>query len=116
LLFPGHEDFGIVPLEAHACGTPVIAFGQGGATETVLPASATRSGTGLWFAEQTVASLCGAISTLESHPDWFDPELARQQAERFSLERFERDLVDYVEEVGCRARQIQRGASSTEVL
>ena len=95
LLFPGNEDFGIVPLEAHACGTPVIAFGQGGATETVLPASASQSGTGLWFAEQTVESLCHAICELESHPGWFDPDLARQQAERFSLERFEREIVDY---------------------
>jgi glycosyltransferase involved in cell wall biosynthesis len=102
LLFPGHEDFGIVPLEAQACGTPVIAFGQGGATETVLPASASQSGTGLWFAEQTVASLCDAICELESHPEWFDLELARQQAERFSLERFEREIIDYVEEVGER--------------
>jgi glycosyltransferase involved in cell wall biosynthesis len=107
LLFPGHEDFGIAPLEAHACGTPVIAFGQGGATETVLPATAAQSGTGLWFAEQNVASLCDAIRTLESHSDWFDPQLARQQAKRFSLGRFEREIVDYVEAVagkGLRGR------------
>jgi glycosyltransferase involved in cell wall biosynthesis len=104
LLFPGNEDFGIVPLEAQACGTPVIAFGQGGATETVLPATAEQSGTGLWFAEQTVESLCGAIRAMESHPDWFDPALARQQAEQFALERFEREIVAYVKAVGCGVR------------
>jgi glycosyltransferase involved in cell wall biosynthesis len=99
LLFPAHEDFGIVPLEAQACGTPVVAFGQGGATETVLPAEEGRQGTGLFFEEQTPESLCGAITRLEANPDWFGPDLARHQAERFSTERFERELVGYLEEV-----------------
>ncbi|MFH1264774.1 MAG: glycosyltransferase, partial [Planctomycetota bacterium] len=84
LLFPGNEDFGIVPVEAQACGTPVVAFGQGGATETVLPADESHQGTGLFFDEQTPESLAQAIQRFEAHPHWFDPQLARQQAERFA--------------------------------
>src|SRR3954470_409587 len=53
LLFPGEEDFGIVPLEAQACGCPVIAFGRGGATETVRPLGDVHEPTGVFFAEQT---------------------------------------------------------------
>ncbi|MFH1922749.1 MAG: glycosyltransferase [Planctomycetota bacterium] len=99
LLFPGNEDFGIVPVEAQACGTPVVAFGQGGATETVLPADESHQGTGLFFDEQTPESLAQAIQRFEAHPDWFDPQLARQQAERFAADRFERELIGYLEEV-----------------
>ena len=99
LVFPANEDFGIVPLEAQACGTPVIAFGQGGATETVLPADETRPGTGLFFQEQTPESLAEAIRRLEAHPRWFSPRLAREHAERFDTARFERELVGYLEEV-----------------
>jgi len=99
LLFPGNEDFGIVPVEAHACGTPVVAFGQGGATETVLPADESHQGTGLFFDEQTPESLAQAIQRFEAHLDWFDPQLARQQAERFAAERFERELIGYLEAV-----------------
>src|SRR5262249_55559673 len=52
LLFPGEEDFGIVPVEAQACGTPVIAFGRGGSVETVLPLHGRKEPTGLWFEAQ----------------------------------------------------------------
>lgn len=61
LLFPSYEDFGIVPLEAMAAGTPVIAYGRGGATDTVVPQVS-----GLLFAEQTIASLAVAMQTFES--------------------------------------------------
>lgn len=64
LLFPGLEDFGIVPVEAQAAGTPVIAFGEGGALETVK-----NGETGLFFREQTEESLCHAIEEFESR-DW----------------------------------------------
>jgi hypothetical protein len=80
----------------------VVAFGQGGATETVLEAGARRPGTGLFFDEQTPQSLSEAIERLEAHPAWFGPHLARRQAERFRSDRFERELVGYLEEVvGC---------------
>jgi glycosyltransferase involved in cell wall biosynthesis len=103
MLFTAHEDFGIAPLEAQACGMPVIAFGQGGATETILPAGPGQAGTGLFFDQQTPSSLAESILRLESHPDWFSASLARQQAERFAVERFEREMVEYVEDV-CSTR------------
>ncbi len=96
LLFPGDEDFGIVPVEAQACGTPVVAFGRGGATETVLPADESTTGTGWLFDQQTPDALYRAIELCEARPDRFDPELARRQAERFTTERFERELVEYL--------------------
>jgi glycosyltransferase involved in cell wall biosynthesis len=101
LLFPAHEDFGIVPLEAQACGTPVLAFGRGGALETVLPADGAQVGTGLLFDRQTPESLAEAIRRLESGADRLDPVLARTHAERFDTGRFEQELVGYLEEVAA---------------
>ena len=105
LIFPANEDFGIVPLEAQACGTAVIALSQGGATETVIAAetdgdgNVPRPGTGFFFNEQTPQSVAAAIRRFEARPDEFNPSLARRQAERFALERFERELVGYVEQI-----------------
>ena len=100
LLFPGNEDFGIVPVEAQACGTPVIALGRGGATETVLPIG-DSTGTGWFFEQQTSESLGRAIERSESDFGRFDPILARLQAERFATERFERELAEYIERTVC---------------
>lgn len=105
LLFPGLEDFGIVPLEAQACGTPVIAFGQGGATETVLPADASTRGTGLFFARQTAEDLALAMRQLEQSPDCCSANLARLQAEQFSLPTFEKNLVAVLRQVHLRATE-----------
>jgi len=99
LLFPANEDFGIVPLEAQACGMPVVAFGEGGATETVVPAQPDRPGTGLLFRPQSAEALAATMEQFEAHPAWLDPLLARRQAERFGLARFEKELVGYLEEV-----------------
>jgi glycosyltransferase involved in cell wall biosynthesis len=99
LLFPGLEDFGIVPLEAQACGTAVIAFGQGGATETILPCGPGRQGTGFFFAEQTPEALRRAISAFESARESFDAPLARRQAEQFAVDRYERELLTFLHHV-----------------
>lgn len=82
-VFAAEEDFGITPVEAQACGTPVIAFGKGGALETVIEGQ-----TGLFFAEQTVRSLCEAITRFEQLDVAFTPEACRRSAERFSEQVF----------------------------
>ena len=77
LLFPGIEDFGIVPVEAQAVGCPVIAYGVGGALETVVDGR-----TGAFFKEQTVEALCAAIEEFESHQ--FAADACRENARRFT--------------------------------
>ncbi len=99
LLFPGEEDFGIVPVEAQACGTPVIAYGRGGATETVLPPGAFPEPTGLWFSEQSVDSLGDAICEMDRTAAQFAPPSLRRHAVRFSRQRFEEEVFAYVAEV-----------------
>lgn len=93
LLFPGEEDFGIVPVEALSFGRPVIAYGRGGVTETVK-ALRTDSGTppedssGIFFHEQSVESLVEAIHTFEKIEHHFRPFLIREQSLRFGAEHF----------------------------
>ncbi len=92
LLFPGEEDFGIVPVEAQACGAPVLAFGRGGATETILPPGTAAPPTGLFFGEQSVDALAAALADFEARAGEFDPNAARRQALRFNRRRFAEEL------------------------
>lgn len=93
LVFPGVEDFGIVPLEAMASGRPVIAFGRGGALETVIPGR-----TGVLFAEQTVEALVHAVSRFELIESRLDPRAIRAHAEGFSRPRFLAELRGFFAE------------------
>jgi len=91
-LFPGDEDFGIAPLEAMACGTPVIAYSGGGALETVVDGE-----TGLFFRESTASALMKTIEAFEKMD--FQPARCRAQAEKFSRVRFEENLRQKIVEM-----------------
>ena len=87
LIFPGEEDFGIVPLEAMASGRPVLAYGRGGALETVVPGE-----TGLFFQEQTPEALMEAVQRFEAIEYSFDPARIAALAGRFSIARFRQQM------------------------
>lgn len=93
-VFAADEDFGMIPIEAQSCGTPVIAYGHGGSLETVNGGK-----TGLFFNEQTPEAIVEAVNkfeTMGSQP--FAPADCRQWAEGFSEERFKREIKEFVEE------------------
>lgn len=88
-VFPGEEDFGITPIEAEACGKPVLAFGRGGALETVV-----GDDTGVFFYEQTREAVIEAVRKMETMT--FDPQAIRRHAETFSEERFTKQLYEFI--------------------
>jgi len=92
LIFASTEDFGMVPVEAQACGTPVIAYRKGGVMETVIEGE-----TGIFFDEQTPNSLVEAIERFEKVESLFEVKKLRSNVERFSKERFQREFSEFVE-------------------
>ncbi len=93
LVFAAEEDFGLLPVEAQACGTPVIAFGKGGARETVIDGR-----TGVFFSSQDEDSIIDAVGKFEGIEDRFDSGTVRNNALRFSKAEFQRKYSGFVEE------------------
>ncbi|MBF6592098.1 MAG: glycosyltransferase [Ktedonobacterales bacterium] len=90
LIFPGEEDFGLTPIEAQACGRPVIAYAGGGALTSIVEGS-----TGLFFAEQTADALMRAVARFDDA--YFDPEAIRRHAEEFETQRFLRRISHFID-------------------
>ena len=96
-IFAAEEDFGIAPIEAQACGIPVIAFGKGGTLETIVgeftnEKNVKETDTGIFFEEQSVQSLLSAVELFEKEHEKFNKNIIRTNALRFSKERFEKEF------------------------
>lgn len=94
-VFAAEEDFGITPVEAQSCGTPVIAFGKGGSLETVRPFGVDNP-TGILFDKQDIASVIDAVQKFETMQDQILPNDCRAHALKFSTERFNQEISEYV--------------------
>ncbi len=90
-IFAACEDFGIIPVEAQACGTPVIAYGRGGARETIIEGK-----TGIFFEEQTPEAIVQAVTRFETMADRFDPHIINSLARRFSVNRFQAEFRHFI--------------------
>lgn len=97
LIFAAEEDFGLVPLEAQACGTPVIAYGKGGALETVCGLDHVAP-TGLFFPEQTVGSIRAAVELFEQSQGKISAESCVKNARRFAPKQFREKFKQFVRE------------------
>lgn len=91
-IFAAEEDFGILPVEAQACGTPIIAYGRGGALETVVPEKS-----GIFFYEQSEESIINAVERFDKIEEKFQPDLIRKGVEKFNKQRFKEEFKRFVE-------------------
>lgn len=98
-VFAAEEDFGITPVEAQACGTPVIAYGKGGSLETVRELGVRDNPTGVFFKEQTVESLKAAVARFEQEQTAITYNNCRHHAEQFSGAIFRQNFKNYVNRV-----------------
>jgi glycosyltransferase involved in cell wall biosynthesis len=90
-VFAAEEDFGILPVEAQACGTPVIAYGKGGTLETVI-----NNKTGVYFNEQKVSSIVDAVKYFENNLNLFNPGEIAEHASLFSPQRFDKEFSEFI--------------------
>ena len=90
LIFPGEEDFGLTPLEAQACGRPVIALNQGGVTESILNLK-----TGMLYLEKTEKALIDAVKSFKKYS--FSPSVCRNNSLRFSKHKFTKSMKKIIE-------------------
>jgi glycosyltransferase involved in cell wall biosynthesis len=97
LLFPGEEDFGMIPLEVMSQGIPVIAYKKGGALESVVENGTDRSqSSGIFFEQATVESLTDAINRFKAMESKFDPEWIRKHARSFGEDRFQQEMTGHI--------------------
>lgn len=94
-VFAAEEDFGITPVEAQSCGTPVIAYGKGGALETIRPIGVEKA-TGVFFYNQDVKSIIDSVNFFEQHSDEIILSDCRLNALKFSEQRFKEEIKEYV--------------------
>src|SRR5690606_9555005 len=95
-VFAAEEDFGIAPIEAQACGTPVIAFARGGVLETVRGLEHEKP-TGVFYPEQSIDSIVAAVHSFETQRPRISATNCRKNAERFGGERFKQEMKAFVE-------------------
>jgi glycosyltransferase involved in cell wall biosynthesis len=110
-VYGAYEDFGIAPVEAQACGTPVIAYGCGGTLETVRDFQTYGDrATGVLFPTQTVAAIVAAVTEFAAHADQIQPEVVRTHAASFDRRIFQQQYQTFVEQSYEGFRRQRRGS------